>query len=193
VVALLIVGGLAAYGLSRIDFGETIRDLTLPLDHEGLIREEAGDEDVAKTAAEGEISLPATDPALIAAVINAESGFRDRTSRAGARGLMQITHDTADTIEKLSGGETFEYDDLADPELNIRYGSFYLRYLLHLFDGNETAALTAYNAGPGNAWDWGGTSLEVEDIRFPETRAYVEKVLAQRRDYRRTYGDELGF
>ena len=94
---------------------------------------------------------------------------------------MQITPDTADTIETLSGGETFVYDDLADPDLNIRYGTFYLRHLLDRFDGNEVAALAAYNGGPENAAAWGGAELEVEDIEFPETRAYVEEVLDEAR------------
>ena len=105
---------------------------------------------------------------------------------------MQITPDTADTIETLSGGETFVYDDLADPDLNIRYGTFYLRHLLDRFGGNEVAALAAYNGGPENAESWGGAELEVDDIPFPETRAYVEEVLDQRQQYRDTYADELG-
>ena len=102
-------------------------------------------------------------------MIKQESDFRDQTSHAGARGLMQITPDTADTIETLSGGETFVYEDLANPELNIRYGTFYLRHLLDRFGGNEVAALAAYNGGPENAEAWGGGELEFEDIPFPET------------------------
>ena len=125
-------------------------------------------------------------------MIYQESKFLDQTSTAGARGLMQITPDTADTIEKLSGGETFVYDDLADPELNIKYGTFYLRYLLDRYDGDEAAALAAYNAGEGNADEWGGAGLELSDITFPETRAYVEEVLAKERQYRDNYADELG-
>ena len=83
---------------------------------------------------------------LIAAVIYAESRFRDQESHAGARGLMQVTPQTAELIEGLSGGSTFVADDLSDPDINIRYGTFYLRYLLDKFDGNVTAALAAYNA-----------------------------------------------
>jgi soluble lytic murein transglycosylase len=105
---------------------------------------------------------------------------------------MQITPETADTIETLSGGETFVYDDLADPDLNIRYGTFYLRHLLDRFDGNEIAALAAYNGGPENVAAWGGAALELDDIAFPETRAYVEQVLEKREQYRDTYADELG-
>ena len=88
---------------------------------------------------------------------------------------MQITPEAANEIERLSGGTTFVLEDLSDPEINIRYGTFFLRELLERYDGNEVAALAAYNAGPGNADEWGGDELRVEDIRFPETRAYVKR------------------
>jgi soluble lytic murein transglycosylase len=193
-LVLLFVGVLVVaigIGLWRFDLGGKIEELTLPLEHEDIIRQEAADPDVAHTI-DGDIELPPADPALIAAVIFQESKFQDQTSSQGARGLMQITPDTADTIEKLSGGETFVYDDLADPELNIRYGTYYLRYLLHKYDGDEAAALAAYNAGEGNADKWGGKNLDPDDIPFPETRSYVESVLEKRDVYREKYGDELG-
>lgn len=174
-LALVAVG----YGLSRVDFGDTLKELTLPLQHDDIIRQQAREKDV-----------PAD---LIAAVIYTESRFRDQTSDAGARGLMQITPDTADTIEKLSGGETFVYEDLADPDLNIRYGTFFLRHLLDRYDGNEIAALAGYNAGMSNADAWGGAGMEHDDIRFPETLGYVEDVLERREDYRKKYATELGF
>ncbi len=164
--------------LIELNVDEAIKEITLPLRHEDIIRQQADRFDL--------------DPALVAAVINVESGFSDQTSHAGARGLMQITPDTADTIETLSGGETFVYDDLADPDLNIRYGTFYLRHLLDRFEGNEVAALAAYNGGPENVEAWGGSGLEVDAIEFPETQAYVEQVLEKRDQYRDNYADELG-
>jgi len=167
-----------AFGVSRIDFGGTLRELTLPLEYENIIRQQAGDKGV--------------EADLIAAVIYSESRFRDQTSDAGARGLMQITPATADTIETLSGGETFEYEDLADPDLNIRYGTFFLRYLLDRYEGNETAALAGYNAGIGNADAWGGAAMEASDIAFEETREYVEQVLDKRNEYADRYKRELG-
>jgi soluble lytic murein transglycosylase len=173
--ALALVVG---YGLAKINLGETIRELTLPLRYDNIIRQQADDKGV--------------DADLIAAVIYAESRFRDQTSHAGARGLMQITPDTAETIEKLSGGETFEYEDLADPDLNIRYGTFFLAHLLEVFEGNEVAALAGYNAGMAHAHRWGGAGMEADDIEFPETRDYVEEVLTKRREYRENYGDQLG-
>jgi len=189
-LAVLLAAGIA-FAVSRIDFGDAIREVTLPLRHDDIIRQEAVDEDIA-TENGVQILLPETDPALLAGIIYTESRFNDQTSSAGARGLMQITPDTADTIEKLSGGETFVYEDLADPELNIRYGSFFFRYLLSRFDGNEAAALAAYNAGPGNAEAWGGSGLEIDDIEFAETRAYVENVLERRDEYRENYAKDLG-
>ena len=165
--------------------------VVLPLDYEEIIRAEADDEDIAHTL-EGDIDLPSIDPALIAGVIYQESKFIDQTSSAGARGLMQITPDTADTIEALSGGSSFVFEDLANPELNIRYGTFYLRYLMNKYDGDEAAVLAAYNAGEGNADEWGGTDLKVSDIDFPETRAYVDEVLEKKQQYRDNYAEELG-
>ena len=93
-------------------------------------------------------------PALIAAVIYEESRFRDQTSHAGARGLMQITPATADFIARRSGGVLFEQADLATPQINIAYGAWYLRYLIDHYDGNETLAVAAYNAGQTNVDRW---------------------------------------
>ena len=189
-LGVVVLVAVAAFAISRL-FADEIREVTLPLRHDDVVRQEARDEDVA-TVDGMAIPLPPTDPALLAAVIYEESRFQDQTSEAGARGLMQITPDTADTIEGLSGGETFVFEDLADPELNIRYGSFYLRHLLYRYGGNEEAALAAYNAGPGNADSWGGSDLEVDDVAFEETRAYVENVLERRDEYRKNYAEDLG-
>ena len=106
---------------------------------------------------------------------------------------MQITPETAKEIERLSGGTTFKLEDLSDPEINIRYGTFLLRELLDRYEGNEVAALAAYNAGPGNVDKWGGSDLNLNDIRFPETRAYVEDVLEKQGEYREQYAKELGY
>jgi soluble lytic murein transglycosylase len=177
-LVVVALGLAAAVIVSRLDLGEAIKKVTLPLRHEDIIRQQAERFDL--------------DPALVAAVINEESGFSDATSHAGARGLMQITPATADTIETLSGGETFVLEDLSNPDLNIRYGTFYLRHLLDRFENNEIAALAAYNGGPENASAWGGIALEIEDIPFPETRSYVEDVLERREEYRENYAKELG-
>jgi soluble lytic murein transglycosylase len=159
---------------------KAVKEVTLPLRHEDIIRQQARDKGL--------------DASLIAAVIYAESHFRDQTSHAGARGLMQITPQTADEIARKSGGTEFEQGDLATPQINIAYGSWYLRWLLDHYGANETLAVAAYNAGTGNVDKWiaADPGIRAADIPFPETRAYVEKVLDARDEYRREYSAELG-
>ncbi len=163
---------------------DAVQELTLPLRHEDIIRQQAADKHVP--------------PDLIAGVIYAESRFSDQTSHAGARGLMQITPDTADAIALRTGGVNFHQEDLADPQINISYGTWYLRNLLDRYGDNVVLALAAYNAGQGNVDIWiaqaraHGQPLTIEAIPFAETRAYVESVLKARADYRAKYPRELG-
>jgi soluble lytic murein transglycosylase len=177
--AVVCAGIVAGVLLARGTIDKAIQELTLPLKHEDVIRQQAREKDV--------------DAALIAAVIYSESKFSDRTSSADARGLMQITPEAANEIERHSGGTTFKLKDLSDPEINIRYGTYLLRELLDRYDGDVVAALAAYNAGPANVDKWGGSDLSVEGIPFPETRAYVEEVLDKQRAYRDKYPRELGY
>jgi soluble lytic murein transglycosylase len=177
-LAIAAIGAGVAFAITRIDLEEALREVTLPLRHDDIIRQQAADKNL--------------DPALIAAVIYEESRFREQTSSAGARGLMQVTPETASRIAQLSGGTEFVPDDLSNPDINIRYGSFWLSHLLDRYEGNVIAALAAYNAGEGHADRWGGSSLRVERIGFPETRAYVENVLESRDEYRENYAGDLG-
>ena len=184
VAVTLAIAAIAAVFVSGLG-EEAVRELgALPLRHDDIIRQQARDKNL--------------DPALIAAVIYEESRFRDQTSHAGARGLMQITPATADAIAKHSGGTRFKQEDLADPQINISYGSYYLRLLLDHYGGNETLAIAAYNAGLGNVDGWvadaggAGEFDHAEDIAFPETRAYVENVMDRRGDYRENYASDLG-
>jgi soluble lytic murein transglycosylase len=174
VAAVLAVGFVALKPV--ID--DALIELTLPLRHEDIIRQQARAKDL--------------DPALVAAVIYRESKFRDQTSAAGAKGLMQILPDTAKFIAKRSGGTQFELRDLANPQINISYGCWYLRYLIQLYGGNQVAAVAAYNAGHGHVDRWGGSGLRVDDIRFPETQQYVEDVFDKRGEYVKHYRAELG-
>jgi len=163
---------------------DVVRELALPLAHEDIIRQQA---DAKKL-----------DASLLAAVIYAESRFRDATSHAGARGLMQITPETARYIANLSGGTAFEQGDLSTPQVNISYGAYYLRYLLSRYDQNTVLALAAYNGGEGNVDRWlARASLSErafgrEQIPFTETREYVDRVLDARTSYREKYSRELG-
>ena len=129
------------------------------------------------------------DPALLAAVIYQESKFRpDVRSKSGAVGLMQLLPATAKGIAIHTGGTRFRVDDLYDPELNVRYGAWYLRHLLDRY-GDEETALAAYNAGQENVDRW---RREGGGIRFAETRHYVARVEHLKRIYRDAYGRELG-
>ena len=102
------------------------------------------------------------DPALLRAVIKAESDFRQHAvSRKGAIGLMQLTPDTAATLRVVNVHDAIE---------NIRGGAKQLRHLLNIYEGNLRLALAAYNAGVHRV-----KGRRVPEIR--ETRAYVKKVL----------------
>jgi soluble lytic murein transglycosylase len=186
IVASVVLSGavlaiLVAYGPLQY----AVREITLPLRHEDIIRQQADQKGV--------------DAALLAGVIYQESKFRDQTSRAGARGLMQITPNTAAFIAKRTGGVRFEQGDLATPQINISYGAYYLRYLIGHYEGNKELAVAAYNAGLANVDRWvakaGGPGAfdTVTDIPFPETREYVRGVESKQKDYRDNYGDELGY
>jgi soluble lytic murein transglycosylase len=139
------------------------------------------------------------DPALVAAMIYAESQFDPRAvSDQGAVGLMQVLPATAGQIARETGGVSFTSADLQDPGINVRYGTRYLRTVLDRFGGNEVAAVAAYNAGAGAVAQWvaqasaAGHGLRVADIPYPETRAYVHRVMHLKRAYRKAYGDRLG-
>src|SRR5215212_11233210 len=169
---LTLVGIVLVIGLHPLK--HAVQEITLPLKHEDIIRQQSHDKGL--------------DPALVAAVIYQESKFSDRTSVAGARGLMQITPDTARFIAKQSGGIRFTLQDLGTPQINIAYGTWYLRWLLDRYDGRQALAIAAYNAGFGHVDDWvrragGPDAFDPKvDIPYPETRGYVQRVLERRKD-----------
>jgi soluble lytic murein transglycosylase len=186
---LALAAGLALVVVAVLSLVEpadkAVKEIKLPLRHDDIIRQQAADKKV--------------DPALIAAVIYTESRFRDQTSHAGAKGLMQLMPETADYIARKSGGTRFERADLATPQINIAYGTWYLRYLQTKYHGNTILTLAAYNAGEGKVDKWWreassrGERFNVADhIPYRETRDYVERVLSARADYRRNYARELG-
>jgi soluble lytic murein transglycosylase len=179
VVAAAVVGFLLAMPLAR----RAVNDLGLPLRYSNVIRQQAAEKRL--------------DPALVAAVIYAETKFDARTSSAGAEGLMQILPQTAQFLAHRSGATSFTTADLSRPQVNIAYGSYYLRYLLDEYHGSRVLALAAYNGGEANVDRWiaaaHGAPLSIDEIPFPETRAYVSRVLSARGDYRRTYAGQLGY
>jgi soluble lytic murein transglycosylase len=101
---------------------------------------------------------------------------------------MQLLPDTAKGIAIHTGGSEFRVSDLYTPEINVRYGAWYLRHLLDKY-GDERTALAAYNAGQENVDRWRSAG---EGIQFSETRAYVSRVEHLKTLYRRGYGNELG-
>ncbi len=122
-------------------------------------------------------------------MIEEESKFdANARSSAGAVGLMQLTPQTAEGIAQYTGGTRFVLSDLTNPELNVRYGAWYLRHLLDRYH-DERTALAAYNAGQENVDRWRRLH---EGIQFPETRAYVAAVERLKGIYRRAYPAELG-
>ncbi len=182
-IATLAVAVLFAVVLA-MTLRQATRNLALPLTDASIIREQAAEKQL--------------DPALIAAVIYAETKFDPRPSSAGAQGLMQILPSTAYYLAHLSGGVSFTAGDLADPSVNVAYGSYYLRYLLDHYDGNEMLAVAAYNGGLGNVDKWvaqaqaAGRPLSVDEIPFAQTREYVRRVLGAEQAYRSTYPRQLG-
>jgi len=172
-VIVLVLGGLGVYVLETEP--RWYERLRYPLRYEEIIV--------------GHAENYRLQPQLLAAVIYQESKFHaDARSSSGAVGLMQLLPQTGQGIADRTGGKRWKPDDLLNPELNIRYGSWYLRHLLDKY-GDEALALAAYNAGQANVDEWrahGG------GIRFDETRHYVERVRGLKNVYARAYASELG-
>jgi len=167
VIVLVVAAGLVYFRNGQPAWFERIR---YPLHYEQIVRGHAKNYNL--------------DPALLAAVIYQESKFRaDAKSSSGAIGLMQLRPQTAEGIAIRTGGTHFRVSDLYNPEINVRYGSWYLRHLLDKY-GDEKDALAAYNAGQHNVDTW---RAEGRGIEFAETRAYVDRVEHLKGVYARAY------
>ena len=129
-------------------------------------------------------SMHSLDPYLVAAIIRAESRFRPTAlSQAGAVGLMQIMPTTGEWIAEKLQIEDFAADGLHRPDVNIRFGTWYLRYLLNQLNEDVESALIAYNAGLSNLLRWQSEG----ETPFPETSVYVSRVVRGRSAYRILY------
>ena len=179
---VLVVIGAAVLRLGHNYFMRT----AYPLGYREIVEEEARTQGV--------------DPALVYAVMKAESNFDpDATSHAGARGLMQITPDTFDWLQtKLREGVSYTADDLYTPRVNIRYGCKFLQILQDEYT-EQVTALSAYNAGMGTVNRWlcdpsiSEDGVELNRIPYPETERYVSAVLRNYQTYRELYEfDEIG-
>ncbi|MDX6521131.1 MAG: soluble lytic murein transglycosylase [Gaiellales bacterium] len=184
-VAMLGVVGLAGFLAVRAEQPGWWVRLWYPLDYGSVIS--------------GNAHLYHLDPALVAAVVYQESHFDPHArSAAGAVGLMQLLPDTARGIALRTGGSHFDpKTDLLDPDLNVRYGCWYLNHLRQKYSAYSNGpelALAAFNAGQGNvdAWIAATPAGRPVPIKFAETRAYVADVERLERLYRKAYGDQLG-
>ncbi len=176
VLALVVVAAALAAAFAYVNSTEPAWYVRLryPLDYQAIVR--------------GHSRNYHLDPALLAAVIYQESKFRAHArSSSGAVGLMQLLPSTAEGIAVHTGGTKFRVSDLDDPEINVRYGSWYLRHLLDKY-GDERTALAAYNAGQENVDHW---RAEGKGIEFAETRHYVKRVEHLKTLYRRGYRAQL--
>jgi soluble lytic murein transglycosylase len=175
-LAVLLLGAALGGGLAYVNSTEPgwyVR-IRYPLHYDAIVR--------------GHARNYRLDPALLASVIYQESKFRaNARSSSGAIGLMQLLPDTAKGIAVHTGGSQFRVSDLDDPEINVRYGSWYLRHLLDKY-GDERTALAAYNAGQENVDTW---RREGRGIAFGETRHYVKRVEHLKTLYRRGYAKQL--
>lgn len=144
-------------------------------------------EAIAESSARHEVN-----PYLIAAVIDAESGWDPQAeSKARAVGLMQVQSRSAGDLERwgIVDGERFPVERLAEPEINIEYGTAYLRYLVERYHEIDVA-VAAYNAGLGNVDKWYVKGEDIRDnIRYDETRHYVLRVSRGKDVYARLYPD----
>ena len=135
------------------------------------------------------------DPLLVYSVIKAESNFEaDAVSSVGAMGLMQIMPETYQWLASREGITEVSQEDLLNPEINIKYGCMFLSILLERYP-QLSSAVAAYNAGFGNVDEWleditiAPDGENLENIPFPETEQYTDKVLRNYQQYQRLYGD----
>ena len=135
------------------------------------------------------------DEALIYAVIRTESGFRPEVeSHAGAIGLMQLMPSTFDWLqEKLEGEVIYTSEQLKDPDINVRYGTYFLSQLIERYNGDVKTIAAAYNAGTTTVDGWLSDSTYSTDgktlnyIPYEETEHYAEKVIKTFEMYKKLY------
>lgn len=137
------------------------------------------------------------DPYLVAAVIQAESKYReDSLSSRGAVGLMQIMPETGKWALQQLGYSPTAVEQLHHPLLNIEVGTWYLSWLMRYYQGNVVKSIAAYNAGQGtvDSWlksgMWDGTADTLNQIPYAETRKYTKRVLYYHKKYQQIYAEK---
>lgn len=151
-------------------------NILLPVKYEDIITKYADEYSVPKT--------------LLMGIIKTESNFeKDAVSKKDAKGLMQITDETALWCAEKMGIENFDTKELFGPETNIKIGGWYLKYLIDK-TGSEDIGIISYNAGINRVNEWLGSGVidkdleKTENIPYPETKNYIKKV----RLYEKLYG-----
>ena len=173
-IVLIALGAWALFGRDRADLSR------YPMTYAPEIR-----------AAAAEFSL---DPAYVASVVLAESSFdAEAVSSVGAIGLMQIMPDTGEWIAGKLEDEPFDVQRLYQPEVNLRYGCWYLRFLLDRYDGDMYTASTAYHQGQGRVDQWLEDPEYSEDgrtltaISSAVTDTYVSRIMESYEHYKELY------
>ena len=173
-IVLIALGAWALFGRGRMDLSR------YPMTYAPEIR-----------AAAAEFSL---DPAYVASVVLAESSFdAEAVSSVGAIGLMQIMPDTGEWIAGKLEDEPFDVQRLYQPEVNLRYGCWYLRFLLDRYDGDMYTASTAYHQGQGRVDQWLEDPEYSEDgrtltaISSAVTDTYVNRIMESYANYQELY------
>lgn len=162
-------------------YPKAVREIAYPLAYQDEIKKYAAEYDL--------------DPARVAAVVYCESSFQpEAVSSAGARGLMQIMPETGGWIaEKLDDTSYYTDEKLFEPELNIRYGCWYLNYLDGRYGGDLTKATAAYHAGGTRVDEWlndkaySTDGVTLASIPYDSTRAYVANVKAAYEHYKEIF------
>jgi len=158
----------AIYTIARAKYWDDV-GLRFPIKYEDQIQQNA--------------RLNNLDPAIILGLIRRESAFDEKArSPVGARGLMQIMPKTGRQIARELKQKWRSESVLFNPEVNVKYGSYYYKQLLNQFNGHYALAAAAYNAGPHRVNKWlpelpMAADIWIETIPFKETRAYVGAVL----------------
>jgi len=180
--AVIVLAFLLAAGVLMKEAAQRLEDARYPREYSELIEKKAK-----------ENGLPLS---LVYAVVRTESGFEPNAeSNIGARGLMQLTHETFDWIDYKRGSTGAAWDDMYDPETNLDYGTFLLSTLLREF-GTVENALAAYHAGWNAVKSWladpaySSDRVTLDRIPYSDTEYYVKKVTDAMKGYQDTYGME---
>ncbi len=183
-VAVLVLFALLVIASLGIKVYQKIIDLSYPLEYTEIVEFWAEEYEV--------------DPLLIYSFIRTESSFDpDAQSNVDARGLMQITSDTFDWIKsKIAADEDLTFEDMYDPEVNIRFGVYYISRCLARYDGDIATAAAAYHSGWGTVdglleqdkYSENGIILDV--FPYAQMKHYVSKIAACYEKYIELYGSE---